>query len=409
MSEQKKRIDITSADSKYIGFEYQYLYFMNKLINIKSGEEVGYESLDDVHLVTCSGKTVYFQLKHTIETAASGEQVNLTLFSEELWKTLSNWSELVSDDAEERNTVSKQMEFLESSEFIFVSNRKIDKNPLIERISKYKDKEIDFLTLLSYIKSLKQQTKSKTIQQYIDNFISLDKKVLKKYFQLLKFEDSNTDLFSEIRKSIMQKMIREVHVDDVLFNLYAQLKIEFFEKIGKHKHQVITYEEWRKKYLCVFEEFRTTCLPFREYTTPLPDHLEEQGFVKELYEIGALIKGEDDLAYIAEYTSKRLSAKKQLEDWHQDGHISLECLNRFHSDSISKWQNTHRAEHRMTRIDKKRDFVNALNCFDKTMEKELKIMSTDLGTKISNGEFLDLANEERIGWKYSWKEKYNQK
>lgn len=58
MGGQIKRVDITSADSKQIGFDYQYLYFITKLFRLCPGDEVGYESLDDVHVVSHKeGKT----------------------------------------------------------------------------------------------------------------------------------------------------------------------------------------------------------------------------------------------------------------------------------------------------------------------------------------------------------------
>ena len=39
-----KRIDITSADTKQVGFDYQYLYFMDRLLQLSPGDEIGYEA-----------------------------------------------------------------------------------------------------------------------------------------------------------------------------------------------------------------------------------------------------------------------------------------------------------------------------------------------------------------------------
>ena len=36
------------------------------------------------------------------------------------------------------------------------------------------------------------------------------------------------------------------------------------------------------------------------------------------------------------------------------------------------------------------------------MREELELLSTKLGIDLSNGEFIKLANEEKIGWKYNW-------
>ena len=89
MAIQRKRADITSADSKQIGFDYQYLYFIVKLLQLSPGEEVGYEELDDVHTISFrEQKTYFYQLKHTIMKTTDGQQSNLTLFSEDLWLSL---------------------------------------------------------------------------------------------------------------------------------------------------------------------------------------------------------------------------------------------------------------------------------------------------------------------------------
>lgn len=67
MTNLTKRTDVTSADTKQLGFEYQYLYFILRLLQLSYGEEVGYEALDDIHVVNASNKeTLYIQVKHTI-------------------------------------------------------------------------------------------------------------------------------------------------------------------------------------------------------------------------------------------------------------------------------------------------------------------------------------------------------
>ena len=60
MTATRNRIEITSADTKQLGFEYQYLYFIVKLLQMRYGDVVGYEALDDIHVISASsGDTVY--------------------------------------------------------------------------------------------------------------------------------------------------------------------------------------------------------------------------------------------------------------------------------------------------------------------------------------------------------------
>ncbi len=122
MMATRNRIEITSADTKQLGFEYQYLYFIVKLLQMRYGDVVGYEALDDIHVISASsGDTVYIQVKHTTDLTAAGTPANLTNLSEDLWKTLSNWSKLIVDPAEQRDTFSAQKAFVEKNQNLFLS------------------------------------------------------------------------------------------------------------------------------------------------------------------------------------------------------------------------------------------------------------------------------------------------
>lgn len=167
-----------------------------------------------------------------------------------------------------------------------------------------------------------------------------------------------------------------------------------------------SYDEWISKYQGVFNQYRTTPLPLRLYSRALPDHLEKQNFVKELIEIGAVNLDDDGLSEIAELTNHYLQVKMQLEKWYEEGRITYMVLKQFHEDAKVQWKNIHRSCHRTTSRNSGLDFENALNCFDKIMNEKLTILSTELGISMSNGEFVKLADENKIGWKNCWKDRY---
>lgn len=407
MAIQRKRADITSADSKQIGFDYQYLYFIVKLLQLSPGEEVGYEELDDVHTISFrEQKTYFYQLKHTIMKTTDGQQSNLTLFSEDLWKTLSNWSKLITDREEGREKRAAQKDFLSKSFFEFVINRNIKNNDFFLQIEKLKKKEIDKKDFVKYINNLYDATKDNSIKQYIKDLLNLNPIVLECFVTHLEFISSPDNLFTQIRDGIRDKMILEDYVNDVFGSLYLQLKEDFFDKVIRGKHQTISYDEWISKYQGVFNQYRTTPLPLRLYSRALPDHLEKQNFVKELIEIGAVNLDDDGLSEIAELTNHYLQVKMQLEKWYEEGRITYMVLKQFHKDAKVQWKNIHRSCHRTTSRNSGLDFENALNCFDKIMNEKLTILSTELGISMSNGEFVKLADENKIGWKNCWKDRY---
>ena len=46
---EKTQIEKTAAETKSIGFDYQYYFFLWKLLSLETGESVGLEVKDDVH------------------------------------------------------------------------------------------------------------------------------------------------------------------------------------------------------------------------------------------------------------------------------------------------------------------------------------------------------------------------
>lgn len=409
MAIQRKRIDITSADSKQLGFEYQYLYFILRLLTLSKGDEIGYEVLDDVHTISDREKKTYlYQLKHTIETTSLGEQVNLTELSEDLWKTLSNWSKLISDPSEGRTNKKAQKQFVEKTGFILVVNRKTYSNKLLSKMIELKKGNLDSSEFIDYIKQLKNKSENQAIKENIDNVISLGVSVLSGFVKNVEVVNSPDNLFESIRDGIRDKMVPENYVNNTFADLYMQLKEDFFDKVSNGQHQIITYDDWRTRYQAVFNQYRTTLLPLREYAPQLPEHLEEQYFVKELIEIDAIDIKESGLADIAEYTNQYLSLEMQLEDLCQEGQITSLNIKQFDTDAVLEWQNIHKKHHRKTKRNIELNYENALNCFDDVMLRKLTLLSTDLGMGRSNGEFIKLANEQKIGWKYVWKDRYLQ-
>lgn len=403
MAATHNRAEITSADTKQLGFEYQYLYFIVKLLQMRYGDEVGYEARDDIHVVSASsGDTLYIQVKHTTDLTADGSPANLTNLSEDLWKTFSNWSKLITDPAEQRDTVRAQKAFIQKSKFIFATNRNTCQNDIYNLVATIKGKSISATLVRTKIQEIAQSTTNETIRNYINDVLNLSSTLLLAFLSRVDFVSTTSDLFEEIRSEIRNKMIAEEYVDDVLYALYTQLKEDFFKKVKKKAHQIITYNEWQQKYQSVFKSVRTTLLPFREYQPLLPDRLDQQPFARELIEIEAVDLDDTGLSELAEFTEHYLSVKLQLMDWYDEGKIDLLTMEKFHKDAQVLWKRIHRACHRSTKSDMTLDRNNALECFDQTMRERLRILSTDLGIALSNGEFILLANEEKIGWKYKW-------
>jgi hypothetical protein len=120
VANEKSFSEKTSADSTSIGFEYQYYYFLDRLLNLKPGQSVGLEVKDDVHTALNADFNILVQLKHTVQNNAKGDPIALTELDSDLWKTLYNWSQVISDSAEGRGSHAAQKRFVENTRFHLV-------------------------------------------------------------------------------------------------------------------------------------------------------------------------------------------------------------------------------------------------------------------------------------------------
>jgi hypothetical protein len=407
MNSNKSRYDLTSADTNIIGFDFQYLYFMNELLQLKKGQSVGFEKKDDVHIETCSHNEIIntlIQVKHTVQKTVENIPTNLSERDPDLWKTLSNWSKVICDVTENRETKDFQLAFLKKNEFTLATNKKIQKNKFITNLIGYKKELITFTKLKKYLVALNKDTKSPIIKTYILDVLNLNIEVLKEFLKKLNFVDTGDEIISSIKLNINGYMIKENRVNDVFNQLFSELKLDLFDKVKTGKHQVISFDEWINKYICIFENNRTTYLPVREFSPPFPDDLFQQPFIKELLAIGEL--KQQDLPQVTEFSNFMLTFQMNLKEWHNDGLITNIDLDNFHKNVFSLWRNTHKKLHRSTKKKPELDIDNSLKCLDEIRLKELKMITTDIGIDLSNGEFYYLSNERKIGWQIKWELMY---
>lgn len=399
MDDKNTIYDLTSADSKIIGFEFQYFYFIYKLLHLQEGEKIGYESRDDVHIET-NDSQVLFQLKHTTSKKANGMPINLTDLDEDLWKTISHWVDIILNQKLE----NEQLELLDKTKFVLATNKNVNSNSFVSYVKEYQaqNKKIsDVCDLLDkLLNSVKDTSKNK---KYLNNLKRVSKNVLKEFLIRIEFIDTGDDIVEDIKKSIRGMMIHKSRVNDVFNSLLSELKQEFFSLVKEKKHQEITYDEWIAKFGVIFENNRSTKLPIRTHKKTLPDNPFERPFIKELIEIGDIDK--DDVVQVSDFLSQMLELEMNLSSFHTDGLLIYDEIEDFHHNSTSIWKTSHRKNHRSTNNDES-DKSNALNCLDEIREKDLTIKGTDLPRDLSNGEFYYLSDKQRIGWKKKWKEKY---
>lgn len=400
-SKNKTFFEITSADSKILGFDYQYLCFIDKLLTLNDGETIEYETKDDISIITQNNNQILIQVKHSLKTTSNGSNINLTDFDVDLWKTLYNWANIVMDKNDGRSNPKLQEDFIKKTSFVLLTNKGITQNSIIKNITLYKNKQINKEDFSNWWKEL--SSNNKDIINYISTLKSMKNKIFKLFIEKITTKQEKSDLVEKIKTTIRNRyMIADIRVDDVFNGLFAELKIDFFDKVKQTRKQIISKEEFIKKYGQIFENNRTTLLVCRDFKPTIPAKLQDQHFMKELIEIKDV--DSDDIVTMADYTNSMLNMNLNLEKWHNDGEITFDEMIKFHKEARLFWKNKHTLYHIET--NSLNDNVNARKCLCDIRTKNLNIKQVNLDLEISNGEFYYLANEKQIGWKKYW-QKHN--
>lgn len=401
MNSQRKRYDLTAADTKIIGTDYQFFYFIKELMKMKKGHQVGYEVKDDVHVTLSCGKLVLIQLKHTTQKQANGQPINLSELDDDLLHTIYNWILLICDKNDNRSSYEQQKLFIENASFILATNKTISANKFISNMQGLKNNTLGIKDFALYLSDLSKATKSST-KEYIDSMLNLNSQLLEMLIKSITIEVQADTIIDEIRDCISEKYMRKDKINDAFSDIFFEMKEDFYNCVNAGEKFMVSYEDWQPRGITIFEKYRTTNLPIRSFEPAIPANFQEQPFVQELIGIGDLER--DEIEQMAEYTGFMLEIEMNLKEWYDNGDITLQQMNQFHNYSKTFWKNAHRKIHRTTTLIN--DSINALSCLDELRNKELEFEYTSLNIQLSNGEFYHLSNNREIGWVKKWEDKY---
>lgn len=403
MNKDKTHSDRTSADSILVAFDYQYYYFLWKLLSLRSGESVGLEVKDDVHTELDNNEQIYFQVKHTIKTKSDSTPINLTESDTDLWKTLSNWSKIVTDSNDGRDRESDQLKFIKKTSFILASNKASSgSNSILRGILNYQEEIVAFNDVKKVFKNLLHRSKSETLKCYINDVLSLKDNVLKKYLMKVFFELDEIDIISKCKDSIRADKIIESKINHVFSSLDSSVREDNFIKIRNGGKVQITFDEFYLRYRRHYDLARNGSLTINEYNSALPDKLQYQTFIEQLIEINDV--SSDDLEEIARLTVFKLKLQSNIDIWLQQGEITSNEVCEFKEEAIEQWRNKYRSYSRGLGDEKGYNGA-ALKILDSIRDKNLTLCEQQLDTSLSNGTFYDLSDSPVIGWRKDW-EKY---
>ncbi|MBY5665585.1 hypothetical protein [Rhizobium leguminosarum] len=401
---ERSRVDTTSAEDKSIGFDYQYYYFLNELLNLKSGQVAGLEVLDDVHVERPDGTNLLVQLKHTVQTSAQGVPINLTTLDSDLWKSISNWCKLIIDPADGRAPVNSQLAFLKKTSFLLASNKSENhKNALLISVEAFKSAAKSHAELVADIKSLKAKSKDLVIQGYIDDVLSLDNAVSERFFQHLSFALGKDEIINLCKASIAEKQIHQSRIDDVFSAVDSEVRQNSFATVKAGSKITISFDEFNQKYRRHFDKARSGSLLFREFPPVLPDNLSDQTFIRQLVDINDIAA--NSIEFHTKFTTRRLHFRDNLERLIQDGEITQSDIDALEEEAAIMWEGKFLQTYsgQPAAVD---EDTAARAILGDLRSRKLTLASQELPLSMSNGGFYDLSDRPVIGWLSNWEDRY---
>ncbi|NLC92541.1 MAG: hypothetical protein GX677_03625 [Treponema sp.] len=388
-----------SAAKSELGFEYQFYFFLWKLLKMKKGETVSWEVKEDVSLDLSDGTTYLFQIKHTIQKKIDETPINLTEMDSDLWKTLSNWSKIIID----RGDLSKQRDFINNTFFVLATNKSQLNNTILKNIDDYKDGKIQLPVLRASMLKLQNETKNKILSDYITNCLNLKDDIFLLFFNNLQFELEETDLIQRCKDAIEEKMIPSSKVDKVYDLLYSNIRNDNYITISNGNAVSISFEDFHKKYKRCFEIYRSGELVINKSVPNMPKSIENQLFIKQLVDIDDIAS--DDLDTQIEFTRFKLQLERNLDDWCQSGDITGIEKDDFLENGVVLWKNEFRSKYRKLSDPA---LFGKIGCqiIDELRKKVLNIKNQDIPSSLSNGVFYHLADIPKIGFSKNWESTY---
>ena len=403
MAKKQTQTDKTSAETKSIGFDYQYYFFLWKLLSLRTGESVGLEVKDDVHTKLNNDEQIFYQIKHTIKKKSDDTAVNLTKSDIDLWKTLSNWSKVISDKEDNRENKHEQLSFLKKTSFVLASNKSSSKdNGILKSISALQGGLITIADVKKVFLELSEESTSSSLIEYIEDVLLLDIDVLNEFVLKIYFELDEDDIIGKCKGEIKADKIDINKINDVFSSIDSAIRADNFINIKKGQKIEITFDDFYKKYRRHYDLARNSSLRINEFKGAQPNALESQTFIRQLIEIKDLES--DDIEEIAEFTRFKLKLQNNIDRWIHDGDITETEVADFKNNAIIQWKNKHRSTFRG--VSSESEFNDkGLKVLDSMRDGKLTIAGQELDFDISNGAFYELSDIPNIGWRKDW-EKY---
>ena len=312
MAIEKTFMEESTAPGTGAGFDYQFHYFIYRLLNMKKGQSIGLEIKDDVH-TDMDNVQLLFQLKHTIQTQADGNPIALTELDLDLWKTLYNWARVISDPKDDRAEKADQLTFVRRTEFHLVSNKSESSSnkfgQLLSTCTEYPSSE-NLKAVIDCMEGLASSTKDTTIKGYIDTVLALHPQVREEFLKRIFFQLAEVAIVQKIKQSLLEKFVHPDKIESTYHRLHGLIRDDNYFSVLDGKLTAIKFDDFATRYRKVFLPSEKQTLSRPSFQPVLPKNLLDQRFIRQLIAIEDF--HDTDMERIAQLSTHRVRMARRL-------------------------------------------------------------------------------------------------
>lgn len=400
--------DKVAADKSALGFEFQDLVFVEKLIRLSPAQSLGLEKFDDIHVATETQDgdiedLVLIQVKHSV---APG---NVTDRDIDLWKTLANWLGIIPGLPSHRKLTLQLYTNKTPNNQPFVSLLKAPRKNLQAIINHVRDthKAIEIAEALK-----KPGDAVNPIAKHVSVVATATDEALKQLFESFEFHSDNTSVLERIADRLLEVAIPNSCLIDTRQHVIGAFKESKFSTVVQGQKIVIGFNDFHKTMgfdrivrtaraeAPDFTQFVDLYYKFqRDDTLSFNDSL----FRAQLEDIGI---GNEE---IIDRGVEMMLSERFMEDLQSAGTFTATQNKNLENDAVSTWKVLHTQVHRGKTYDDVEGLTHketSLDCYEKTIQAHLAVDNVKLPINLSCGKYMKLSNQPRIGWRKDWNDKF---
>jgi len=373
----------TNAPGQLLGYGLQFPRALYHLLRCEPEDKVAIEFLGDVATLGVNGSL----LAEEDKSSQIGNPV--TDLSTDLWKTLYNWVVLIND---------KKVDVVKTKFILFVNQK--GRNGIVNSFNNAMNQITAKDAVEKAKKKLKKVDSTHAIWPYYDYLFNHNESKLLNLicnFELQIGLGAGSEL---IKTEIKKKHIHDTQIDFIHENLSGWLQTIMLEKLAKKDDAIISWEEFNKQFMPLFERARKRELIDFTLTYP-PDfkeikkHLKDRPlYIKQLEEI----KADDD--EIQQAVTDYLKAKVNRYNWIEKELIDEPTAIDFEQKLTEFWKNHQKKVHiiHSTCDSCQKGMLVYTEC--RSRRETIKDQSPPSATIA--GTYHSLANDLTLGWHPEW-------